>query len=61
MNWKCWPVQALQNWHVYLLDYPFKVITDCKAFADTMNKKDPAPEIARWAMKLQEYDFKVIH
>lgn len=54
-------VQALQSWHVYLLDYPFKVITDCKAFADTMNKKDSTPKIARWAMKLQKYDFEVIH
>lgn len=54
-------VEALQSWHVYLLDYPFKVITDCKAFADTMNKKDSTPKIARWAMKLQKFDFEVIH
>lgn len=54
-------VEALYVWRVYLLDQPFKVITDCKAFADTMNKKETSPKIARWAMRLQKYDMKVIH
>lgn len=54
-------VEALYVWRVYLQDYPFKVITDCKAFADAMDKKETSPKIARWAMRLQKYDMKVVH
>lgn len=53
-------VNALTEWRVYLVGSPFKLITDCKAFEATMSKKG-IPKIARWAMKLQEFDMKVIH
>lgn len=53
-------VRALTEWRVYLHGSKFKVITDCKAFEDTMKKKQ-LPKIARWAMKLQEFDMKVVH
>lgn len=53
-------VKAVQKFRVYLLGSPFVVITDCKAFATTMDKKD-IPKIARWAMILQEYEFEVQH
>lgn len=53
-------VKAVGKWRVYLLSQPFKIITDCKAFAATMQKKD-VPKIARWSLKLQEFDFQVIH
>lgn len=53
-------VRAVTEWRIYLLGSQFKVITDCKAFEDTMKKKQ-LPKIARWAMKLQEFDMKVIH
>lgn len=52
-------VKALTDWRIHLLGSQFKVITDCKAFEDTMKKKQ-LPKIARWAMKLQEFDMKVI-
>lgn len=54
-------VEALQEWSEYLLNYPFRIFTDCKTFADTMNKKDAPPKIARWAIELQKYDFQVAH
>lgn len=53
-------VMALRNWRVYLFGTPFKVITDCKAFEDTMKKKT-IPKLARWALELQQYDMQVIH
>lgn len=53
-------VRAVQKLRVYLIGNPFTVVTDCQAFKSTMEKKD-IPKISRWAMILQEYDFKVIH
>lgn len=54
-------VEALHIWRVYLLYYPFKVVTDCKAFVETMNNKNAQPKIARWAMSLQKFDFQIDH
>lgn len=53
-------VYALSQWRVYLIGQPFTLVTDCKAFQETMNKKG-IPKVARWAMKLQEYDMKIVH
>jgi ribonuclease HI len=33
-------VKALKKFRVYLLGISFKIITDCRAFAATMNKKE---------------------
>lgn len=54
-------VRAVEKFRIYLLGNPFVVVTDCKAFATTMDKKDTIPKIARWAMTLQEYEFEVQH
>jgi hypothetical protein len=32
-------IRALNKFRVYLLGIPFKIITDCRAFTLTMNKK----------------------
>ena len=39
----------------------FCIITDCKAFQLTMQKKEIHPRIARWALILEEYNAKVQH
>lgn len=54
-------VKSLKAWRVLLHGHRFRVVTDCKAFAETMQKKDSTPKIARWAMSLQQFDFEVIH
>lgn len=54
-------VKALQKFRVYLLNKPFTIVTDCKAFVQTMEKKDICTRIARWAIMLQDFEYTVIH
>jgi len=49
-------VKALVKFRVYLLRIHFKIITDCRAFALTMNKKDLC---ARVALRLEEFDYVI--
>lgn len=54
-------IKALKKFRVYLLGIHFKIITDCKAFTQTMNKKDLCIRVARWALALEEYDYEIQH
>lgn len=54
-------VYALKKLRVYLLGLKFKIITDCKAFNQTMNKRDMCARVARWALQLEEFDCDVVH
>jgi hypothetical protein len=54
-------VKALGKFRVYLLGIPFKIITDCRAFALTMNKKDLCVRVARWALLLEEFQYTIEH
>lgn len=54
-------VEALKKYRVYLLGIPFKIVTDCMAFQKTMSKRDLAPRVARWAMKLEEFSYTIEH
>jgi len=54
-------VNALKKWRIYLLGKCFTMVTDCNAFAITIKKDDLPPRVARWAMALQEFEFKVQH
>jgi len=54
-------IKSLKKFRVYLLGIPFKIITDCKAFTLTMNKKDLSVRIARWALALEEYNYEIQH
>lgn len=54
-------VEALRVWKIYLESDPFTVVTDCKAFVETMQKKEVSPKIARWAMFMQSFECKVVH
>lgn len=54
-------VKGLIKFRVYLLGIPFRIITDCQAFAMTMRKRDLSPRIARWALQLQEFQYEVCH
>jgi len=36
-------------------------VTDCRAFVTTMNKKDLCVRIARWALLLEEFRYRVEH
>lgn len=45
-------VKALKRFRVYLLGIDFKIITDCRAFAQTISKRDLCVRVARWALLL---------
>lgn len=54
-------IEALKKFRVYLLGLHFKLVTDCKAFATTLNKKDLSTKVARWILFMEEYDYTVEH
>lgn len=54
-------VKALKKFRIYLQPIAFKIITDCQAFTQTMKKKDIPPQIARWALLLEEFKYTIVH
>ena len=54
-------VEALERFRVYLIGKFFYVVTDCSAVTTTRLKKALWPRIARWWLKLQKFDFELIH
>lgn len=54
-------IRALDKFRVYLIGMHFKIVTDCNAFAKTLDKKDLCTRVARWVLFLQEYDYVIEH
>lgn len=54
-------IKSLKKFRVYLIGIPFKIVTDCKAFSLTMNKKDLCVRVARWALQLEEFNYVIEH
>jgi len=54
-------VKALKKFRIYLLAIPFKIVTDCRVFTLTMNKKDLCVRVARWALYLEEFKYTIEH
>lgn len=54
-------VGALNKFRVYLLGIPFKIVTDCAAFNQTMNKKEVSAKIWRWAQLLEDFEYVIEH
>ncbi|CAF0725133.1 unnamed protein product [Brachionus calyciflorus] len=54
-------VWAIKKYRVYLYGTNFDVITDHSALKWLMNITDPTARLARWAIYLQAYEFKIIH
>lgn len=51
----------MERFRIYLIGIPFEVITDCAAVTTTRLQKPLLPRIARWWVRLHEYDFELRH
>lgn len=54
-------VKSLERFKFYLLNKRFKIVTDCDSLKMTQNKKVLIGRIGRWWLKIQEYDFEMVH
>jgi transposase InsO family protein len=54
-------VLAVEHWHAYLDGKKFTLLTDCQALSWLLQDKTRTGKTARWAIRLQQYDFDVRH
>lgn len=54
-------VYAIEKFRPYIEGSHFKVITDHSALQWLHNMKDPHGRLARWSLKLQQFDFEIVH
>lgn len=54
-------VYAVEKFRPYLDGVHFTIVTDHSALQWLHKMKDPHGRLARWAMKLQQFDFDIIH
>jgi len=52
-------VDAVEHFRAYLYGVHFTVYTDCNSVRATSLKKNLHPRVARWWVKLQDYDFSI--
>lgn len=54
-------IEAIYKFRPYIEGVHFKVITDCSSLIWLMSLRDPTSRLARWALKLQGFDFELLH
>lgn len=54
-------VYALARFHTFVDRLPFTIVTDCEALSQTLKKRDVNPRIAKWALALENYEYKIQH
>jgi len=53
--------EILVKWRVYVLGIKFTIVSDCNAFKMTMSKKEVPLRVTRWALYLQDLNYKIEH
>ena len=53
-----WSIEKLKP---YIEDYHFTVVIDHSALRWLKNLKDPTGRLDRWALKMQQWDFDIVH
>ncbi|KAL6419609.1 hypothetical protein ACFW04_013697 [Cataglyphis niger] len=54
-------VWAVKHFRLYVYGTKFKIITDHKPLIWLFNVNDPGLILIRWRLKLEEYDYEIIH
>lgn len=54
-------VYAVTYFRHYLWGRPFKIVVDHHALCWLHKNKDPAGRLARWAIKLQDFQYEIVH
>lgn len=54
-------INALRHFYTYLQGIPFTIVTDCNSLTLTLAKKQVNCRIARWALELENFDYKITH
>ncbi|OMJ11808.1 Transposon Ty3-I Gag-Pol polyprotein, partial [Smittium culicis] len=52
---------AVSHFHYYLYGRKFNIVTDHSALVQLFTKDIPRGRVGRWALKLRNYDFEIIH
>ena len=54
-------LSAVKHYRMYLMNNPFKILTDNVACTYIVKKADLSPRLARWAVQLADYKFDIEH
>lgn len=54
-------VWAVRHFRCYLYGRHFRILTDCQPLKWLMSTRDQNSRLARWNLRLQEYDFEIVH
>jgi hypothetical protein len=54
-------IYGTKQYRCYLFGRPFVLVTDHSALRWMLKLKDPSAKLTRWALRLSEFQYEVIH